>query len=84
MSSPALERFDALAEILFHLPPGPFSLDNFLAHAIGLNAVSNVSEISPMLERLAELGLIRQVVETGDWVVVKQADVEDSAELDRR
>ena len=80
MSPPAVQRFDALAEILYHLPAGPFSLDLFLTHAIGLNAVSNVSDVGPMIERLAELGLIRPADDDGNWVVVTR---EASVQQDR-
>ncbi|MCU1359697.1 MAG: hypothetical protein JWN99_986 [Ilumatobacteraceae bacterium] len=47
-----------LDTVLEHMPAGPFSSFDFLNTAIGLNAVSNASEIEGHLQRLVQAGMI--------------------------
>lgn len=70
---PEDRRFDRLAEVLDHLPPGPFSRDTFLSHAIGLNAIDNAADIDLILDRLAELDLIHRFGSRVDTWVVRSA-----------
>jgi hypothetical protein len=65
-------RFERLAAVVRHLPAGPFTSVQYLDHAIGLNAVTNASDIAPAIDRLTALGIVRPH-EDGDaptWVVV--------------
>jgi hypothetical protein len=60
------------AEIVARLPPGSFTVEEFLSHGTGLNAVDNVSDVGPMLKHLTDTGVIRRVSEPHDeaarWV----------------
>ena len=54
-------RLDALTNVL---PPWPFTADEFLNYAIGLNVVRNANEVGSLLEQLVERGTIRQLEHT--------------------
>ena len=60
------------AEVVARLPPGSFTVEEFLSHATGLNVVDNVRDVGPMLKYLTDSGVIRRVSEPHDeaarWV----------------
>ena len=65
-------RFEQLADVVGHLPAGPFTSEQYLDHAIGLNAVAYAGDVEAVIDRLIELGIVRPH-EGGDqptWVVV--------------
>ena len=62
---------DRLRDVVGHLPPGPFSLGDFVNHAIGLNALDNHRDVEPFLQRLVSEGLIYRLGKNiAMWVVV--------------
>jgi hypothetical protein len=46
-------------EVAAHLPPGSFTLDDFVDHATGLNAIRTSAEVGPMLKHLVDNEIIR-------------------------
>jgi hypothetical protein len=53
------------------MPPGPFSLGDFVNHATGLNALDNCRDVQPFLDRLVSEGLICRLGKNiAMWVVV--------------
>jgi hypothetical protein len=70
--APDDRALDKLVVVLDHLPPGPFTRESFLAHAIGLNAIANATDIDLILDHLAGLGLIYRFGANVDtWAVLR-------------
>lgn len=62
---------DRLRDVVSHLPPGPFSLGDFVNHATGLNALDNCRDVEPFLDCLVAEGLIYRLGQNiAMWVVV--------------
>ena len=60
---------DRAMTVARHLPPGPFSVQRFLDHATGLNAIANAAEVDVILAHLANAGLIVKVTDDSPlWI----------------